>query len=388
MPDVDETRRVGGRRSAKRGTLRSVRTLALALLVVSASVVAGCGALSGSDGGTGDGTAPDGTSVAEADTATASAESRFEAKLSGSPETVFQRVDELLGADGAPYPEVEFGGATTFNRSEPFYLQVVGPPENRSTLASTPAVTYDYSADTVTVTRERLDAVDGARLEAELVYYATVSLGLKNGWFRLPERPNGYTVITAAIGSVVDRYAERYRQGVADPPQSYDETSLSDYEWARSGGADYYASRWVESRIDAPVEIPALVTDGMPASGEQLLHDTEDEPLALGLTLETSERWYRGGEANWYTRGEHGTRAVLETKSTGRGPPRPPRGGARTASSSSRHWETTRPASSGLTAGTPRERPTSSSPRWRPTSTGATGRPTTCASSFADRLPT
>lgn len=295
-------------------TLRTVRTLALAVLVVTATALAGCGALSGGDGGTGDGAAADGTSGAATGTATPSAEARFESKLSAPPETVLERVGEILGADTESRPAVEFGGGSGFNRSEPFYLQLVGPPENRSALSTTPAMTYDYSAGTVTVNRDRLDEVGGAQLERELAYYGIVSLGLERGWFRFPDRPHGYTVITTSIEYVVDRYARQYRPESERPPQPYSETTLSDYEWARSGGVEYYAYQWIGSRIDSPVEVPALVTEGMPASGEHLLHDTDDEPMALGLALESSERWYRGGEANWYTRGEHGTRAVLETK--------------------------------------------------------------------------
>ena len=292
MPDGDES----GRLWPDAATGRTTRGVLLAALVVTAGVVAGCGAL-GDDG-------------TPTPTPTPDAEDRLRANLSASPTTVFQRVEDLVGAELQAYPGVRVGTVESENVSRPFFLQVVGPPEDRSTLEQRPVARFD--GQTITVDRERVAAGEGAVIEAELAYYAMGLLGRDHGWTGGTDRPHGGAILRQSYRYVVDAYAEQHRPEAADRPAPYGESDASDYEWAREDAVEYYAYQWVSGQVDSPADVPGLLTGESPPSDEHFLADDADEPMALGISLNTSSR-YRAAQQRATTQGAVTTQAVLRT---------------------------------------------------------------------------
>jgi hypothetical protein len=286
-----------------------VRPFALAVLVVAATALAGCGALAGGSG------AGDVDTVTDASgptpTATPGPSERLTEKLSAPPGTVFERAAAVAGLDPQEYPTLEFGEFPTGGEPDPFATQLVGPSPNGS--ADTDVVTLE-SVDTITVHEGRLERVEGPEIERQLVYAFFATEYYRNGWWELPDRPHDYAIIRASFRFITDAYGERHRPAVADPPAPYEETTLSDHEWVASGAENYYAYQWVADRADSPADATALIVEESPPSSEQFLADTDDEPMALGLALNTSESWYRGGEQNFRTEGPVVTRAVLRTE--------------------------------------------------------------------------
>lgn len=275
--------------------------------MVTATVLAGCGALAG-----GDGTAADGAGSGDGTpTATPDAEARLEAKLSASPETIQQRLEDLVGAEADSYPEIEVGEVDSTNSSQPFFTHLVGPPADPSSLESSPAVSYD--GETITVDEAHLADGDGTVIERQVAYYYLLSLGLSNGWIGLPDRPHDFSVITRSFAYVLNVYAEQHRPAMEAVPGSYEEENVSDYEWAAGDATDYYTYRWVVDQVDTPAQVPGLLTGDGPPSSEQFLADTDDRPMALGMELGDSGEWYRGGEQRFTTHGPVVTRAVLRT---------------------------------------------------------------------------
>lgn len=302
MPSDDGCRsaQVGGS-TGPRGT---VRTATVALLVLTAAVFAGCGALSGSD-------AP--TDAAEADPDDAgggtATPDRLSEKLSAPPETVFERVEEMLGAEAESYPEVEVRDMDESNVSSTFADVLVGQPEDPSALRS--AQTGSYTGDSILIDEDAIADGDGSTVEHRLVYYFTVDLALQHGWFELPDRPHGLAVSRMSFKYVANAYAEEYRPDAVTQPPSRDDADVTDYEWARGAALDYYAYQWVTDRADSPVQVPDLLSAGDPPSSEHFLSDTDEEPLPMNVTLETSESWYRSDDQRYTTRGPVVTRAVL-----------------------------------------------------------------------------
>lgn len=197
MPDGDES----GRLWPDAATGRTVRGVLLAALVMTAGVVAGCGALS-------DGTPTDATTPTSATTPTPTStpEAPLRSNLSASPTTVFQRVEDLVGAELQAYPGVRVGTVESENVPRPFFLQVVGPPEDRSTLEQRPVARFD--GQTITVDRERVAAGEGAVIEAELAYYAMGLLGRDHGWTGGTDRPHGGAILRQSYRYVVDTDGE------------------------------------------------------------------------------------------------------------------------------------------------------------------------------------
>lgn len=165
MTDGDERGRPW--RPGRAMTARGIRELLLAVLVVSAVVVAGCGALSGGGTPTPEAAPPDD-------------EDRLRANLTAPPAEIIQRVEDLVGAELQGYPGVRVGDVPTENTSNAFFRRVVGPPADRSTLERQPPVTYD-GLD-LTVDRNRYEAGDWAAIEAGIAYYAMGILGQEHDW--------------------------------------------------------------------------------------------------------------------------------------------------------------------------------------------------------------
>jgi len=294
MTDGDERGRPW--RPGRAMTARGIRELLLAVLVVSAVVVAGCGALSGG-----------GTPTPE--TAPPDDEDRLRANLTAPPIEVIQRVEDMVGAELPGYPGIRVGDVPAENTSSAFFRRVVGPPADRSTLETQPPVAYDGVR--LTVDRDRVAAGDWTAIEAEIAYYAMGLLGQEYGWVG-GDSPASGEVLRQSYRYVVDAYAEEYLSGAVDRPQPYAETDVSDYEWARAGAREYYAYQWVSDRVDSPADVPELLTGEGPPSSEAFLVEDAGEPTTLDIAFESSDS-YEAAQQRGTSHGAVTTKAVLRT---------------------------------------------------------------------------
>ena len=299
----------------------TVRTVAIAALVVTAAALAGCGALGGGGGGGGDG--GDGG----AGSANVDAPGPLNNKLDSNAGTIYQRVEDILGTDTEAPRVVIQPVNSPVNASNRFHKLMLGHPDEPGQLESNVTGMYNPDDHAVFVNEDLFAEMSAAEAEGTLAYYFAASIHVRNGWLNDTsvnldnlDTTGTYSIRTLYQGTVrssYQTYVSEHMDGTPGPlapageQQTFDD--MTAFEWAVDGASNYYGVEYVNGATDSPSDIPSLY-ENAPATTEQMLHDSDEEPLELSMNA-THSNWWTMPRMPYLVDsfGELGTRAVLRS---------------------------------------------------------------------------
>ncbi len=316
-------------RDDQAGGPKTIRSISLVSMVVLSMILAGCSGVPflGDSGPSVD------------------ASEEISSKLSVSPVTIYERVEEMTGIDDAEYPDIDVvyrgtGLNRNTNASGLFLRALTGPlPSPQSTMVEPPYM-YDSLEEEIVVNISYVNSASDAELQsmiageffrAYMYQQNWTTFNVDTGWIDGPlaetEDEDAFmpnTLIRGSVNYIQQAYAQEYHEGenLDIAPEWSDDASVwekwHNVERSRPG------MQYFQETLDSPAGLVDFFSGDIPVqTTEQILHQNSDEPLELEMNITAGSYWYRvqpqidGHAASLLPdprrpRGELGTRFVLE----------------------------------------------------------------------------
>lgn len=327
MKSMDDVKRRLGSRNAR----SKFRSMSLALLLVTSVALAGCSGVPFMGGG--------GPSV--------DASQELTSKMSVSPVTVYQRVEEMTGVENAEYPDIEvvYQGTDTNagwerNSTGTFLRSVVGPqPEPESTIAENEYM-YDPIDEVIRInisvineaSEEELQTiVAGEFFRAYMYQQNWTQYNIDTQWLEGPvanlsdvDGMMPLAVTRGGVNYVQQSYIDQHLEG-ADIEIAPDWTAEDTvYDKWHSVTRSRLGMQYLQETLDSPSGLVDFYSGDLPVvTTEQMIHRNDEAAGQIETNIQSDNWWnqvqrnVRGPTASLIPdprdpRGELGTRFVLE----------------------------------------------------------------------------
>lgn len=271
------------------------RSATLVLVLVTATVLAGCAA-------------PDGSTTPTATPTTTEAGPLADDGIDA--EATWERTVAMLDAN-ATRPAVFVQDESTSEIRLPSVVRVyAGPPTDG--LAGGPAAYYRHSDNAVVFAQQTVANASTRQLESILVHEYAHAIQAQDERFALDEtaiHPRDRLVLTTlreGMARYVEVSYERSYTNVSDGDRFEVASQSTAQRWML---APYvYGFEYYDRRVDEPANLPDVVAES-PTSTEEVLHPDATDGAPLSVTATDLGPWFV--ERDGTTWGEAGTRVVL-----------------------------------------------------------------------------